>query len=171
MAPTPLQTALKAAPDRAPAKAAKVERELFLFRLGGLLLAVPSDSVREVVRLGPLTPLPRMAAFVLGVAAHRGEVLPVLDLLRLLGLGEVHPAPRARIFVSTVGSWTAAFLTDEARGLVRVLVEDVLPAPVGGQMSGDQVLGVVRVGKKAETATVLDLSRVLHVARQRAVAR
>lgn len=171
MAPTPLERALKGAPDRATAGAARVERELFLFRVDKLLLGVTSESVREVIRVGPLTPLPRMAAFVLGVVGHRGEVLPVIDLLRFLGQGELHPHPRMRLFVGLAGAWSAAFLADEVLGLLRVPAEEILPPPVGAQLGGDQVIGVYRRPGDARTATLLDLSRVFVSARQRAVAR
>jgi purine-binding chemotaxis protein CheW len=168
---TPLERALKGAPDRASAQLAKPEREFFFFRVDNLMLGVNSESVREVIRLGPLTPLPRMAAFVLGVVGHRGEVLPVIDLLRFLGQGELHPSPRARLFVGLAGAWSAAFLADEVMGLVRVPVEEILPPPVGAQLAGDQVLGVYRRPHDSRTTTLLDLSRVFSAARQRAVVR
>jgi purine-binding chemotaxis protein CheW len=168
---TPLERALQGAPDRARAQAPRPEREFFFFRVDNLVLGVSSDAVREVIRLGPLTPLPRMAAFVLGVVGHRGEVLPVIDLLRFLGQGELHPSPRARLFVGLTGTWSAAFLADEVMGLVKVPVEEILPPPVGAQLAGDQVLGIYRRPDEARTATLLDLSRVFVAARQRAVIR
>jgi purine-binding chemotaxis protein CheW len=171
LSPTPLERALSGAPVRATAQAARPEREFFFFRVDKLILGVGSESVREVIRLGPLTPLPRMAAFVLGVVGHRGEVLPVIDLLRFLGQGEMHPNPRTRLFVGLAGSWSAAFLADEVMGLVRVPLEHILPPPVGAQLAGDQVLGIYRRQKENRTATLLDLSRVFAAARQRAVVR
>jgi purine-binding chemotaxis protein CheW len=112
-----------------------------------------------------------MAAFVLGVVGHRGEVLPVIDLLRFLGQGELHPSPRARLFVGLAGTWSAAFLADEVMGLVKVPVEEILPPPLGAQLAGDQVLGVYRRPGDHRTATLLDLSRLFVAARQRAVIR
>ena len=171
MNPTPLERALKGAPDQASPQAPRPEREFFFFRVDNLLLGVNSESVREVIRMGPLTPLPRMPAFVLGVVGHRGEVLPVIDLLRFLGQGELHPSPRARLFVGLAGTWSAAFLADEVMGLVKVAVEEILPPPLGTQLAGDQVLGVYRRPDDTRTATLLDLSRVFIAARQRAVIR
>lgn len=171
MNPTPLERALANAPERSSAAAARPEREFFFFRVGTLTLGVSSESVREVIRLGPLTPLPRMAAFVLGVVGHRGEVLPVIDLLRFLSQGELHPAPRARLFVGLAGTWSAAFLADEVMGLARVPVEAIQPPPVGAQLAGDQVLGIYRRPDDARLATLLDLSRVFAAARQRTVGR
>src|SRR5262245_13911017 len=97
--PTPLQRALQGAPERAPPVKGRPEQELFFFRLSDLRLGVPSENVREVIRAGPITPLPRSPSFILGVCGHRGEVFPVLDLLRFLGRGEARLSPRTRLFV------------------------------------------------------------------------
>jgi purine-binding chemotaxis protein CheW len=170
--PTPLQRALGAAPDRATVAAARPEQEFFMFRLGDLMLGVPSQNVREVTRMGPMTPLPRMSAAVLGVVGHRGEVLPVVDLLRFLGVGELKPAPRARIFIGVAGALSAAFMADAVIGLRKVFTADIWPAPVTGQVPAELLLGIVTTDREGEGAiNLLNLVRVLQSARQRAVAR
>jgi hypothetical protein len=47
---------------------------------GGELVAVPIESVREILEVGRLTPLPRTPDFVRGVMNLRGAVVPVVDL-------------------------------------------------------------------------------------------
>lgn len=114
-----------------------------------------------------------MASFVLGVVGHRGEVLPVVDLLRFLGVGEIKLTPRARIFVGISGQLSVAFIAESVVGLRSVFVSDIWPAPVGGQVPNELLLGVVA----SEAATgggalnLLNMPRVLQSARQRAVAR
>ena len=49
------------------------------------MYAVPAERASEVVNLPPLTRVPGAAPHLLGVFAHRGEVLPVIDLARLIG--------------------------------------------------------------------------------------
>jgi purine-binding chemotaxis protein CheW len=56
-----------------------------VFACGGSLYAVPADRASEVVNLPALTRVPGAAPHLLGVFAHRGEVLPVIDLTRLIG--------------------------------------------------------------------------------------
>ncbi|MBL8957133.1 MAG: chemotaxis protein CheW [Myxococcaceae bacterium] len=143
-----------------------------MFSLGDLQLGVPSQNVREVTRMGPLTPLPRMSAAVLGVVGHRGEVLPVVDLLRFLGVGELKPSPRARIFIGVAGSLSAAFMADSVIGLRKVFTADIWPAPVTGHVPAELLLGIVTTDREGEGAiNLLNLVRVLQSARQRAVAR
>jgi len=56
-----------------------------VFACGSSLYAVPADTASEVVNVPTLTRVPGSPAHLLGVFAHRGEVLPVVDLTRLTG--------------------------------------------------------------------------------------
>ncbi len=56
-----------------------------VFACGGSLYAVRAECASEVVNLPSLTRVPGAAPHLLGVFAHRGEVLPVIDLARLIG--------------------------------------------------------------------------------------
>jgi purine-binding chemotaxis protein CheW len=167
--PTPLQRALQVAPERAPPPRARPEQEFFFFRTGDLRLGVPSENVREVIRSGPLTPLPRVPSFILGVCGHRGEVLPVLDLLRFLGKGESRIGPRTRLFVAISSTYVAGVVCDSVVGLSRVPLQDILPPPVGGDLNTEHLLGVLTAGR--EVTSLLSFAKVLQTARQRAVAR
>lgn len=165
---TPLQRALSLAPERATPGTPALKQEFFCFRIGELQLGVPSLGVREVVRSGPLTALPRVPSFVLGVCGVRGEVLPVLDLLRFLGKGETRMTPRTRLFVAMSGNYLAAVATDAVLGLRLVKTADILPPPMGAETSSEHLLGVVQSARN-ETLALLNLSRLLNVAQQRAV--
>ena len=167
---SPLKRALKTAPERSSAQAAVIDREFFCFRLGELRLGVGSEFVREVIRAGMLTPLPRSPAFILGVAGHRGEVLPVIDLLRFLGKGEARVGGRTRLFVGASGPFVAAVVADSVIGLRRILASDILPPPLGGDSAVEHLLGVVHAGA-GDALTLLNLSKLLQSARQRAVSR
>lgn len=56
-----------------------------VFACGSSLYAVPADTASEVVNVPKLTRVPGAPGHLLGVFAHRGEVLPVVDLTRLTG--------------------------------------------------------------------------------------
>ncbi len=171
LTPTPLQRALRLAPNRAISAQARPEQEFFCFRVGDLRLGVPSENVREVLRAGLLTPLPRSPSFLLGVTGHRGEVLPVVDLLRFLAKGEARIMPRTRIFVAVSGTYVAGVVADTVLGLRKILVSDILPPPVGSDAATEHMLGVVAGPTAEETINLLNFSKLLQTARQRAVMR
>jgi purine-binding chemotaxis protein CheW len=61
--------------------------ELVTFRLAAESYAVETRYVHEIMPVKELTAVPLTPEFLLGVTNLRGEILPVFDLGRLLGLG------------------------------------------------------------------------------------
>lgn len=171
MSLTPLQSALTHAPNRAHQKVAKPEQEHFCFRIGGIRIGFGATHVREVVRFSPLTPLPRTPAFLLGVSGHRGEVLPVVDLLRYLGKGEAKLGTRSRLLVGLSSTFVCAFVTDHVFGLQKIQVSDILPPPLGGDASSEHLDGVVPGVDKDGALHLLNLPKLLHSIRARVVTR
>ncbi len=132
---------------------------------------MPSENVLEVLRAGLLTPLPRAPSFLLGVTGHRGEVLPVMDLLRFLAKGEARIMPRTRIFVGVSGTYVCGVVADTVLGLRKFLVSDILPPPIGADAATEHMLGVVAGATAEESINLLNFSKLLQTARQRAVTR
>jgi purine-binding chemotaxis protein CheW len=168
---TPLQRALEAAPERPSATKAVPEHEYFCFRVGDLYLGVASQHILEVVRAAPLTALPQAPAFILGVCAHRGEVLPVLDLLRFLSKGEARIGAKTRLVVGVSGSYVAAMVADAVIGLRRFPLADVHSVPIGAGEGREHLVGAVKLKPMGEMILLLDLFKLLQSARQRAVPR
>lgn len=164
-----LENALHHAPDRTVAAAARPEQEIFSFRLAGLRLAFGATGVREIIRIAPITPLPRTPAYVMGVCGHRGEVLPVVDILRFLQKGEVQLTSRSRLVVGTANNFVAAFAADQVEGLSTLALSDILPAPLGGDTAAEHVDGIVGTGDAL--MHLLNLPRLLQSVRQRVVTR
>lgn len=57
-------------------------------RVGGEQYALPVRAVQEVAPIGDVMPMPGAPPHVLGVRNVRGEVVPVIDLAALAGLGK-----------------------------------------------------------------------------------
>src|SRR2546426_5202136 len=64
------------------------QRGHLVFACGDSLYAVPAERAAEVVSLPALTRVPGAPSHLLGVFAHRGEVIPVIDIGILVGAGE-----------------------------------------------------------------------------------
>ncbi len=77
---------------------ADAPRGHLVFVCGSSLYAVPSECAAEVVNLPTLTRVPGSASHLLGVFAHRGEVLPVIDLAKLTGVASTE-VPRRAVLV------------------------------------------------------------------------
>ena len=131
-------------------------QQFLTFSLDGASYAVPVERVREIVRIRPITPVPRLSVEGLGVISLRGEIVEGVDLRRRLGLEPTAPVRRSRIIVvyGTDGS-IAGLLVD---GVAEVLSVDESDLRSG---SGDAVESLCVRGD--EFVSLLDLDRVLEI--------
>ncbi len=132
-------------------------RELLLFQLEGDPYGLPIERVREIVRLRPITPVPRLPAAIRGVISLRGEIVQVVDLRSRLGLEPAVPSRRSRIVVlrGDEGSVTG-LLVDQVRAVLR-LGEDAIQALPAAE--SELVTALCTRGE--DFVSLLDLERVL----------
>ncbi|MAQ17103.1 MAG: chemotaxis protein CheW [Sandaracinus sp.] len=69
------------------------QKDLVGFRIGDVSYALDIHRVREILNPLPVVTLPQSPAAVLGVADHRGEVVPIVDLRSRFDLPP-NPGPR-----------------------------------------------------------------------------
>lgn len=108
------------------------EREFLVLWLDDDPYALPIERVREIVRMRPITPVPRVAAAVRGVLSLRGEIVQVIDLRRRLGIAQSSSeGPRCRIVVlhGEDGQMTG-LLVDRVSHVLRLRDDDLRP-PTG----------------------------------------
>lgn len=104
-------------------------QQLLAFELAGAPYAVPVERVREIVRMRPVTPVPRAPAEIRGVISLRGEMIELIDLRRRLGLGVVEPSRRTRIIVVKANSdEVVGLLVDAVREVLRISDDAIQPA-------------------------------------------
>jgi purine-binding chemotaxis protein CheW len=166
----PLSQAIAMAPDKAVEVQSRPDEELFVFRIGELNFGVSSKFVREVTRSSAVTPVPRAPSFLLGVCGHRGEVFPLVDLLRFLSVGESRLNESSRVFLYHAHAFTIGFLADQLFGLRRILIADKLSPPSSLGNAQEFVQSVVR-SSEFGTLVVLNLEKVIEVARQKVISR
>ncbi len=102
-----------------------LERELF---------GVPLKEVVEISRLLPIVPVPFSSSLILGVINVRGEIIPVVDLRKILRLGKSREEERVVLVESPKGK--VGILVDEVVGVIRIEEERLEPNPMTGRYSG-----------------------------------
>src|SRR5262245_45875103 len=148
----------------APAQQAKVAVEatehLATFFLAGEEYGVEVRQVQEIRRVTEITSVPRAPEFIRGVINLRGRILPVLDLRRRLGLGEVATDRAARIVVVRIKERLLGLLVDGASQVLKVKVSQVEPPPEEVlQQGGDYIRGVAKLDDRL--IILVDLERLL----------
>ena len=123
------ELARAAADRRDSAESLDEVRQLLSFELAGAPYAVPVERVREIVRMRPVTPVPRTPDEVRGVISLRGEMIELIDLRRRLSLGSIEPSRRTRIIVvKTNDEEVVGLLVDAVREVLRVAEDAIQPA-------------------------------------------
>jgi len=125
-------------PKRAAQETAAEQRahvppvEIFIsFHLGSQAYALPLADVSEVLAVPRhIATLPGKEAAVLGFAALRDHLLPILSLATLLGLAQGSlDSPSARIVVARIGHTRIGFVVDVARAILRTSPEFIDRVP------------------------------------------
>ena len=116
------------------------QAKFMAFRLAGQEFALPLEAVQEIANLpDAVAAMPHAEALVVGVAAFRDALLPLISLRGLLGFAAAEPGSAGKIVVVAMKGglvglvadrMTAIFSADESR---IDPVPDVLAARAGGE--------------------------------------
>jgi len=140
------------------------KRVILRFRAGISAYAVPIEVVQEVVLQEEWTRVPSMPAAIRGLMNLRGNVVPVIDLMRRFDL---------QSSASAMETWAIVFQMEDdgRRSLMAVLSSasaevltiresDIHPAPTfGTDIAVEYLAGMIRLGD--ELVLLLNVDRVL----------
>ncbi len=118
-----------AAPRPRPPRTDGGLAQLCTFRIGGEDYAIDIMRVREIIPPLPVTPVPRAPPFVEGVVRLRGDVIPVLDVRRRLGLPVTPPTRKTKYLIVNVAGRRLGLVVDEVSEVVRIPRAEIRPAP------------------------------------------
>jgi purine-binding chemotaxis protein CheW len=137
------------------------DKRLVGFVVGEVHYALDIDRVREIVNPAPTSAVPNMPPAVVGVADHRGDVVPIVDARRHFGLPRI-PSTRAT-------KWILLRAEDQLLGLVVDRVTEVFgstapPREPPPAMGPARTRGVSYVATRdGELVFVLDTAKLAQV--------
>jgi len=142
-------------PEEAP-------EEYLGFKLGAEDYALPLHRILEIVKVPPITEVPRAPLEIAGVMSLRGEVMPVYDLRRRLGLAPAESLARtARVVVVDVGEGPVGVIVDAVAEVLRFKPSSIEAPPpgLGAGVDSEYLAGIGR--QKDHLYIVLNLAAVL----------
>lgn len=123
----------KGAEATATAEAGLTADQYLTFQLAGQDYGLPILSVQEIKGWEQPTRLPYSAAYVQGVINLRGAVVPIIDLRRRFGMGDIEYSPTTVVIVIKVeaaqGRVTAGIVVDAVCGVGNVTAKDMQKVP------------------------------------------
>jgi purine-binding chemotaxis protein CheW len=116
--------------------------ELCAFRVGDEEYAIDLRRLREILQPLPITRVPRAPEFIEGVMNLRGEVIPVIDVRKRLGLVP-RPGGRSKVLVVNIAGRALGMIVDAVSEVVRIPRSAIGPPPPLLAASGSKLfLGV-----------------------------
>jgi purine-binding chemotaxis protein CheW len=135
--------------------------EYLAFRLGQDTYAVPIGEVREILKLPPVTEVPRAPTEVIGVVSVRGLLVTVVDLRQRLRITAGELTRKGRILlVNGAENEVLGLYVDEVLQVYRLAEAEIEAA--GSALGGKLADYVVGIGRPEEALLILiDLRPVL----------
>jgi purine-binding chemotaxis protein CheW len=150
--------------------AAKKERpdprkSLVGFIVGDVAYAVPIVHVQEIVAPLELTELPHSPDVVAGVADHRGQVIPIVDLRARFKLPKASDRRRVKWILVRLEERTFGLAVDRVTDVFGTGGVDIRPAPsLGGGEDSRGIVGVTSY--EGVLVFVLDVARLYGLVRE-----
>jgi purine-binding chemotaxis protein CheW len=141
-----------------------MQRSLVAFMVGTVRYALEIGAVREIVTPLALTVLPHTPEGLAGVADHRSEVVPIVDLRARFGLPSMRePSRKVKWVLVEMGQRTVGLVVDDVLGVLRVPSGEFrAPPDLGG---GEQARAISSVATHDKMLVfVLDLTRFENLA-------
>lgn len=136
------------------------ETQFVTFEVDGEIFAAPMAPVQEIIRVPDMARVPLAPASLLGLANLRGRVLPIVELRKIFGLGEVQHTDATRALVINLGS-PLGFVVDRVASVIAVANDQIEPvSTISSTLNSEMLTGVVRTGKD-ELVMVLDFSKLI----------
>ena len=135
------------------------EVKMLTFSLDNVFYGVNVNQVREVKNFEGATPVPCAPHYVKGVTNLRGEVVPVIDLRKRIGLGERKDSG-AEIMVIVQDKHPIGVIVDSVIEVLTVKKKDIESGPES--LITDRSDGVVGIAKhENDLIVMLDILKVL----------
>jgi purine-binding chemotaxis protein CheW len=103
--------------------------EVLLFELAGELYAIPSSSVREIIRYRAFTHVPGAPPTLPGILSQRGSILPLVELRPILGLEIAEVTRATRLVIVTHQDVDMALLAETVLDLMSLPADTIQPVP------------------------------------------
>lgn len=136
------------------------ENKYVIFRLEDESYGVNIDDVRSIEKIQDYTRVPNTKEYVKGVMNLRGEVIPIVDLRKKLGLSEKEVNSSSRIIVVSKNDVKVGLLVDFSSEVIEIDKNDIdNPPSTGNKDFKDYIKGIGKVNKRL--IILIDLEKLL----------
>ncbi|MBN1969328.1 MAG: purine-binding chemotaxis protein CheW [Candidatus Delongbacteria bacterium] len=137
-----------------------VDDKHLTLRLDGEDYALKVKSILEIVGIVPITSLPNLPVYVMGVINLRGKVFPVIDIRKRFGLEEIPYNDRTCIIIVHNKGMSVGLIVDDVSEVISIPEERILPPPkITKSKAGKFIKGLGKTNNGVKL--ILDIHKIL----------
>ncbi|MFJ7838389.1 chemotaxis protein [Lysinibacillus sphaericus] len=135
------------------------ELEIVEFEVANNKFGINVIKVKEIIQPIPVTFIPHAHPHVEGIIQLRGEVLPVVDMLRVLGIQSADRNPQQKYIVAEFNKQRVVFHVDNVTQIHRISWDQIEKPSDMYQGGTSQVIGVIK--QNEQMILLLDFEKIM----------
>lgn len=137
-------------------------RQFVSFNLDGETHGLDIMMVESIERISSITPVPKTPDYILGVTNIRGEIIPIVNIRRRLGMEDKEYDGETRIIISKFNSYRIGLIVDKVNDVISVSGARIKEGEdIFKDRKNDLISMIIEVGQ--DYLLVLDLVKVLNL--------
>ena len=128
-------------------------RQIVSLMLGGEKYGINIMDIEEILRMLEITKVPKAPSFVEGIINLRGQVIPIVDLRKKLGINVPEENGQTRIVNVNIKGKKIGFVVDSVDEVLRLEPETIDKAP--GSSTGPEAYYIDGVAKRKNGMIIL----------------
>lgn len=130
------------------------------FRLDEEIFGFELLSVREIIRLIDITPIPRAPFYIRGIVNLRGKIIPVVDLRKKFGLPHKDDTDVTCIIVVDIGNTETGVVVDRVAQVLAFQSDEIEKSPsFSNNGETDYILGIGK--RESQVVVLLDVAKIM----------
>lgn len=135
------------------------ELEIVGFEMGGNRYGINVIKVKEIIMPLPITPIPHAHFAVEGIVQLRGEVLPVVNMEKILGMAPSSNPSDEKYIVASFNKQTVVFQVHNVTQIHRISWDQIEKPSGIYAAENSQVIGVIKLD--GEMLLLLDFEKII----------
>ncbi len=154
----------------------KEEKRVIAFLLNEELIGINIKNIIKITKKLDITPVPKTPEYIMGVMNLRGNIVPVVNIKKMLGLPNADNIDEQEfILIIDTQLGNVGLMIDKVVGAITIEDEEILPAPINSiGIDSQYITGVIvtdeEIGNKS-LLILLDIDKLFYKNEEEAEAR
>lgn len=132
--------------------------QIVVFKLGNEEYAIDINNSKQIIDMENITPIPNTPEYIQGVMNLRGQIIPIIDLKKLLNISHNNNI-KSRIITVEIKDFLVGIIVDNIKEIIWYLETDLEIAPEIKEENNDYIKGLIN--KENRLVVLLDIERLI----------